>query len=53
MNRKISRNGKHKYSNEENLTLAEDENTTPNVSLEDDRSIFEMLLNLCKKNNLK
>ena len=52
MNRKISRNGKHKYSNEENLTLGEDENTIPNIALEDDRNIFEMLHNLCKKNNL-
>ena len=53
MNRKISRNGKHKYSNEENLTLGEDENTIANIALEDDRNIFEMLHNLCKKNNLK
>ena len=42
MNRKISRNEKHKYSNEEKLALGEDENTSAliNISQEDDRNIY-------------
>ena len=42
MNRKISRNEKHKYSNEEKLALGEDENTSAliNISQEDDCNIY-------------
>ena len=45
MNRKISRNGKHKYSNEEKLALREDKNTSAliNIGLEDNSKIFELL----------
>ena len=41
MNQKISRNQKHKYSNEENLALGEDENTSAlmNIALEDDGNV--------------
>ena len=48
MNRKISRNEKHKYSNEEKLALGEDENTSAliNIAQEDDSNIFELLQNL-------
>ena len=44
MNRKISRNEKHKYSNEEKLALGEDENTSAliNIAQEDDSNIFEL-----------
>ena len=47
MNRKISRNEKHKYSNEEKLALGEDENTSAliNIAQEDDSNIFELLQN--------
>ena len=43
MNRKISRNEKHKYSNEEKLALDEDKNTSALIIIaqEDDSSIFE------------
>ena len=46
MNWKISRNEKHNYSNEEKLTLGEDENTSAliNIAQEDDSNIFELLL---------
>ena len=42
MNRKISRNEKHKYSNEEKLALGEDENTSAliNIAQEDDGNIL-------------
>ena len=45
MNWKISRNGKHKYSNEEKLALGEDENTSAliNIGLEDNSKTFELL----------
>ena len=33
MNRKISRNEKHKYSNEEKLALGEDENTSALINI--------------------
>ena len=41
MNRKISRNEKHKYSNEKNLVLGEEENTSTliNIAQEDDSNI--------------
>ena len=45
MNRKISRNEKHKYSNEEKLALSKDENTI-NIDQEDNRNILELLQNL-------
>ena len=47
MNRKISRNEKHKYSNEEKLALGEDENTSAliNIAQEDDSNICELLQN--------
>ena len=47
MNRKISRNEKHKYSNEEKLALSEDENTSAliNIAQEDGCNIFELLQN--------
>ena len=46
MNQKISRNEKHKYSNEEKLALFETENTSAliNIALGDDSNI----LNCCK-----
>ena len=42
MNRKISRNEKHKYPNEEKLAFAENENTSAliNIAREDDSNIF-------------
>ena len=42
MNQKISRNEKHKYSNEEKLALGEDENTCVLIksAQEDDSNIF-------------
>ena len=45
---KISRNKKHKYSNEEKLALVENENTSAliNIAQEDDSNIFELLQNL-------
>ena len=48
MNRKISRNEKHKYSNEDKLALGENENTSAliNIAQEDDSNIFELLQNL-------
>ena len=48
MNRKINRNKKHKYSNEEKLALGENENTSAliNIAQEDDSNIFELLQNL-------
>ena len=48
MNRKISRNEKHKYSNEGTLVLGEDETTSAliNITQEDDSNIFELLQNL-------
>ena len=52
MNRKIARNRKHKYSNEEKLALGEEENTTAlmNIAQEDGSSIFELLQNLLVNN---
>ena len=43
MNRNITRNEKHNFSNEEKLTLAEDKNTSTliNIAQENDRIIFE------------
>ena len=48
MNRKISRNEKHKYSNEEKLALGKNENASAliNIAQEDDSSIFQLLQNL-------
>ena len=48
MNRKVSRNGKRNYSNEEKLALGEDENTGAliNIAQEDDSKSFELLQNL-------
>ena len=48
MNRKISRNEKHKYLNEEMLALGEGENTSTliNIGQEDDSNIYELLQNL-------
>ena len=48
MNRKISLNEKHKYSNEEKLAFGEDENTSAliNIAQEDNRNIFKLLQNL-------
>ena len=53
MNRKISRNKKHKDSNEERWPLGEDENTSAliNIAQEDDSNVFELLQNLI--NNLQ
>ena len=47
MNRKISRNEKHKYSNEEKLALVENENTSAltNIAQENDCNISELLQN--------
>ena len=47
MNRKISRNEKHKYSNEEKLALVENENTSAltNIAQENDWNISELLQN--------
>ena len=54
MNKKISRNEKHKYSNEEKLALGENENTSTliNTAQEADSNIFELLQNL-QINNLQ
>ena len=48
MNRKISSKEKRKYSNEEKLTLGEDQNTSAviNIAQEDDSKIFELLPSL-------
>ena len=49
MNRKNSRNEKHKYSNKEKLALGEDKSTSAliNITQEDDSNIFfELLQNL-------
>ena len=48
MNRKISKNEKHKYSNKEKLALGEDKNTSALMSIaqEDDSIVFELLQNL-------
>ena len=48
MNRKISRNEKHKYSNEEKLALSKDESTGAliNIDQEDNSNILELLQNL-------
>ena len=48
MNRKVSRNEKHKYSNEGELALGEDKNTSPliNIAEDDDSNSFELLQNL-------
>ena len=52
MNRKISKNEKHKYSNKEKLTLGKDQNTSSliNIAQEDDSNIFKLLQNLCINN---
>ena len=52
MNHKISRNEKHKYSNQEKLALGENENTTTliNIAQENDSNIFELLQNLWVNN---
>ena len=48
MNRKISRNEKHIYSNEDKLALGEDQNTSAliNIVQDDNRNIYELLQNL-------
>ena len=48
MNRKTSRNEKHKYSNEEKFALGTNEVTSAliNIAQEDDSNIFESLQNL-------
>ena len=48
MNRKVSGNGKRKYSNEEKLALGEDEDTGAliNIAHENDSNSFELLRNL-------
>ena len=48
MNREISRNEKHNYSNERNLALGEDENTSGliNIAQEDGSNISELLQNV-------
>ena len=48
MNRKISRNEKHKYSNEEKLALGENENTSAliNIAQENDSNILKLLQKL-------
>ena len=48
MNRKISRNEKQKYSNEERLSFVEIKNTSAliNIAHEDGSNIFELLQNL-------
>ena len=48
MNRKISRNEKHKHSNEEMFTLFENENTSAliNTAQESGSNIFKLLQNL-------
>ena len=47
MNRNITRNEKHKYSNEEKLALGEDKNKSAlvNIAQENDSNIFELLQN--------
>ena len=52
MNRKVSRNERHKYSNEEKLALGEYENTSAiiNITQEDDSNSSELLQNLCINN---
>ena len=47
MNRNITRNEKHKYSNEEKLALGEDKNKggLVNIAQENDSNIFELLEN--------
>ena len=54
MNRKVSRNEKHKYSNEEKLALGEDENTSAliNIDQEDDSTIVELLQNMNKQSSI-
>ena len=54
MNQKTSINKKHKYSNEEKLTLGGNDNTSSliNISQEDNSNIFELLQNL-RINNLQ
>ena len=54
MNRKINRNEKHKYSNEEKLALGEDQNTSAliNIAQEHDRNIKIELLQNLRINNL-
>ena len=48
MNPKISRNKKHKYSNEEKLATGEEDNTSTltNIVQENDSNSFELLQNL-------
>ena len=48
MNRKVSRNKKHKYSNKEKFSLVENGNTSGliNIAQEDDNNDFELLQNL-------
>ena len=48
MNPKISRNKKHKYSNEEKLATGEEENTSTltNIVQDNDSNSFELLQNL-------
>ena len=48
MNRKISKNEKHKYSKKEKLALGEGKNTSAlmNIAQEDDSIVFELLQNL-------
>ena len=48
MKQKISRNEKHKLSNEEKLVVAEKKNTCAliDIAQEDDSNIFEFLQNL-------
>ena len=55
MNRKISINEKHKYSNEEKLPFGEDEDTSGliNIVQEDDSNIFFGLLQNLLINNLR
>ena len=47
MNRNITRNEKHKYSNEEKLVLGEDKNKSAlvNIVQENDSNIFELSQN--------
>ena len=54
MNWKTSRNEKHKYFNEEKLTLVENENTSAlmNIAQQDDNNLFEFLKNL-RLNNIQ
>ena len=54
MNRKISRNEKHKYLNKEKLALGEAENTSVliNIAQEDYSNSFELLQKL-RINNLR